>query len=288
MLRKLGLVLLCVLSGGVSHALEGTPADTAENEAPAAAPSTASQSPALARQNAQHETSGKAARQGIRLLYLEPVAPTLTTTEREILAGLLFDALGGRDEFLLITGEDLRRRAPMEAERIDVCREELCLYEFAENVGASHVLFSEIEQSEAGDIQLDIAMFHLADAEIRSKQTLRKDAATAFSGFVRPAVQNVLSEALGDSEPKLLENPFFLGSVSVLSFGTMAGLAALGYALELESALARPDVHRSEKERALAQGPPAIWLGIASASIAAAGLMATGAALVSHYGSTEE
>lgn len=228
------------------------------------------------------------AKAGLRLLYLEPVAPDLSQADREILAGLLFDALGGRDDFLLITGSDLRRRAPMEADRIDTCREELCLYEFAESVLASHVLFSEVKSRADGQIQLDVSMFYLADAEIRAQRSLVKDSVSSFSGFVRPTVQNALSEAMQEGTPKLLENPFFLGSVSVLSFGTMAGLGALGYALELESALARPEVHRTEKERALEQGPTAIWIGIASASVAVVGLVATGAAVLTHAGAAQE
>ena len=233
------------------------------------------------------EQNGKK-KEGLRLLYLEPKFDAISPGDREILAGLLFDAMSGQERFLLITADDLRRRAPMEADRIDECREELCLYEFAESVSASYVLFSEARASEEGRIQLDIAMFQPADAEIRSRQTLRKDTVADFSGFVRPAVQGILSEALEDTRPKLLENQFFLGSFSVLTLGTMAGLASLGYVLELESALARPDVHRSEKERALEQGPTAIWVGVGSAAVALLGLASSGIAAYSHYASIEE
>lgn len=227
-------------------------------------------------------------KQALRLLYLEPKTEGLAPGDDEILAGLLYDSLGGQDRFLLITADDLRRRAPMEADRIDDCREELCLYEFSESVNASYVLFSEVHKNDDGQIQLDIALFDLADAEVRNRQTLQKDSVAAFSGFVRPAVQRILSEALQGTKPKLLENRFFLGSFSVLTLGTMAGLASLGYVMELESALARPDVHRSEKERALEQGLTAIWVGVGCATVAVLGLVSTGIAAWSHYAAFEE
>ena len=239
-------------------------------------------------QTAADATQNETARQGLRLLYLEPKTEGLALGDEEILAGLVYDALGGQDRLLLITADDLRRRAPMEADRIDDCREELCLYEFSESVNAAYVLFSEAKKNVDGQIQVDISLFDVADAEIRSRQTLRKDSVAAFSGFVRPAVQAILSDALQATKPKLLENRFFLGSVSVLTLGTMAGLASLGYVMELESALARPNVHRSEKERALEQGPTAIWVGVGSATVALLGLVSTGIAAWSHYAAHEE
>lgn len=239
-------------------------------------------------QTAADATQNETARQGLRLLYLEPKTEGLALGDEEILAGLVYDALGGQDRLLLITADDLRRRAPMEADRIDDCREELCLYEFSESVNAAYVLFSEAKKNVDGQIQVDISLFDVADAEIRSRQTLRKDSVAAFSGFVRPAVQAILSDALQATKPKLLENRFFLGSVSVLTLGTMAGLASLGYVMELESALARPNVHRSEKERALEQGPTTIWVGVGSATVALLGLVSTGIAAWSHYAAHEE
>ena len=68
----------------------------------------------------------------------------------------------------------------------------------------------------------------------------------------------------------------FLTGAALTAVGLGTALGAGGYALELEYALAVPEIHRQEKARALEQGPIVLSLAAAGGILTGIGLCVVG------------
>src|SRR5690606_33371022 len=81
-------------------------------------------------------------------------APRGDVTVDEVAAArtLVTDALRGREGILVATSADVRRRAPLEADRAATCEEELCLHELADALDADFVLFGHVDVSDEGRV----------------------------------------------------------------------------------------------------------------------------------------
>ena len=211
---------------------------------------------------------------GVRLLVLETVAKDgVSEAERELVQALVTDALRGKEDLLVADDDDVRRRAPMESDRLGNCEDELCLYELAEALTADWVLFSTVRQ-EGGSLVVEIGTFETARGETASEQVTVASVSTG-STTVTAAVERLLAPILLEAKPQLFEQPLFLGGVGVLTAGLLVFAGAGGWALELESNLASPERHRDEKAKALAQGPLALAVagGGAAVTLVGAGLL---------------
>lgn len=212
----------------------------------------------------------------VRLLVLETVAAEgVSEEDRELVQALVTDALRGRDNLLIATDKDVRRRAPMEADRLGRCFDELCLYEMATALDADWVLFSGVRPRGDG-VVIQIGAFNKKAGETVDVQTVEAQSAAAGSAAVAAAMERITAPILEEAEPQIFETPLFLGGSGVLAAGLMVFAGAGGWALELESNLADPDRFRADKQRALERGP--ILLGVTAAGAAitllGAGLLA--------------
>jgi len=211
---------------------------------------------------------------GVRLLVLETVAQDgVSEDDRVLVQALVTDALRGKDNLLVATDDDVRRRAPMEADRLGRCDDELCLYEMAEALNADWVLFSTVS-TEGDGLVVHLGSFETARGEIHHER-VEVAAVAAGSASVTAAVERLLAPILAEAKPQLFEQPLFLGGTGVLTAGLLIFAGAGGWALELESNLASPERHRDEKARALEQGPLALAVtaGGAVVTLIGAGLL---------------
>lgn len=217
---------------------------------------------------------------GVRLLVLDVEGAGVPEEDVEVLQGLVSDGLRGREGILLITPDDVRARAPMEADRLAGCREELCLFELAEAVDAAFVLFADATR-EGDALALEVGLFARATSAIVARESVEGETPAALAGFVAPALDRVLAPLAEAPRPSLLERPLFLGGAALFATGAVFALGAGGWALEMDAALGDPDVHRDEKQRALELGPTALWLtaGAGVAAALGAGVMGVAAAL---------
>jgi hypothetical protein len=207
----------------------------------------------------------------VRLLVLDTVAAEgISAEDRELVQALVTDALRGTDNLLIATDKDVRRRAPMEADRLGDCFDELCLYEMANALDADWVLYSAIRPT-AGGVVVQIGTFDRKRGETVDVQTIEAETAAGGSATVTAAMERVIAPILAEAKPQLFETPLFLGGTGVLAAGLLIFAGGGGWALELEGNLADPDRFRADKQRALDRGPYALGVTAVGAAITLVG-----------------
>jgi hypothetical protein len=215
-------------------------------------------------------------RASVRLLVLDLIAESFTADERAVVQGLLFDRLRGRDEIGVITAQDVEKRAPLEADRLPTCRDELCLFDLAQAVAADFVLYGVGAKSEDEKVSLRLFLFDPKRNEVVVREQAEADRVGALGNFLDPAFAAVFAPVLERARPSWLEGPMFLTGAALTAVGLGTALGAGGYALELEYALAVPEIHRQEKARALEQGPIVLSLAAAGGILTGIGLCVVG------------
>lgn len=216
------------------------------------------------------------------LLDLRPAAtvPAIDDEKRALLEGLIDEALRNREGALWITGADVRARAPMEADRLPTCADPACLFELASVVDADFVLLPIVTEWSAGEEGLRAALaFSLFDrvrADVVRSERLPPSAPDQLADRLRPLLTRVLAPAFAGQTRQKWQAPLFLTGAGIAAAALATTAGALGYAAELEAALARPAVHRSLKERALAEGPAVLSLASGAGAIALTGALLMG------------
>lgn len=219
------------------------------------------------------------AQTGARLLVLD-LAPRGSVSADEIAAArtLVTDALRGRENLFVATSEDVRRRAPLEADRAATCEEELCLHELADALDADFVLFGHVDDSAEGRV-VRLGLFEERSGEIIEREEVSGADLATIAPFVGAAMNQLLEPVLAEAVPRFYERPLFLAGAGVLAGGALLAVGAGGYALELELSLGEPERRREVKERALSQGPILLAFAGGGAAVALVGAALAGASL---------
>lgn len=196
--------------------------------------------------------------QAVRLLALDTVAAEGARAEDAMLVqSFLTDALRGRDHLLVANDADVRRRAPLQADRLGDCEGQLCLYELGSALDADWVLFSHVAR-EGEEVRVRLGAFSTARGDIVVDERVRGPSLDEMAPRLSSAMERVLEPVLAAAVPSFFESPVFLTGAGITAIGGLAFLGAAGWALELESNLADPDRHRADKARALREGPIAL------------------------------
>ncbi|MFZ9886219.1 MAG: hypothetical protein ACO3JL_01850 [Myxococcota bacterium] len=214
----------------------------------------------------------------VRLLVLDAETDTgLSDAEVGTARALVTDALRGRPRLLVATSDDVRRRAPLQADRARSCVAELCLHELADELDADFVLFARIDDAAAARRSLRLSVFSEKSGEVIVSETVEGDGLEGLAPFVSGAMDRMLEPVLAEAVPTFYERPLFLLGTGVLGAGLLVAAGAGGYALELENSLAEPERHRDIKQRALDNGPALLLsAGIGAATaVVGAGLLLT-------------
>jgi hypothetical protein len=213
--------------------------------------------------------------QEVRLLVLDTVAlEGMALEDATVVQSFVTDALRGRERLVVATNADVRRRAPMQADRLGECQSELCLYELGSALEADWVIFSHVAK-EAGAVRVRLGVLSTARGAIAREETVRGPSLDEVAPSLASAMERVLEPIFEAAVPSLFESPLFLAGAGITALGGMVFLGAAGWALELESNLRNPDRQRDDKARALAQGPASL-----AVSAVGLGITAIGAALL--------
>jgi hypothetical protein len=191
----------------------------------------------------------------------------VSASDVELVRSLVTNALRGRDNLVVATNADVRRRAPMEADRLGGCEGELCLYEMAQALDADWVMYGKMSGNDAGALVVELGVFDRKRGEIVDRQTIEGESAQLAAPYITAAMERLLGPVLAAATPSPFESPLFLVSASVTAVGVLVLAGAGGWALELESNLQNPDRHRDEKARSLREGPIALGATAAGAAI---------------------
>lgn len=192
----------------------------------------------------------------VRLLVLDTETDTgLPLDEVSTARALVTDALRGRPRLLVATSDDVRRRAPLQADRARSCVTELCLHELADELDADFVLFARLDETTGGRRSLRLSVFSEKGGEVVVTESVEGEGLEGLAPFVSASMDRALEPVLAEAVPAFYERPLFLLGTGVFGAGLLVTAGAGGYALELENSLAEPERHRDLKQRALDNGP---------------------------------
>jgi hypothetical protein len=209
--------------------------------------------------------------EGVRLLVLDIVARDgAAADDAKAVDGLVTDGLRGRERLLVAGNKDVRRRAPMQADRLGNCEDVLCLFELSDALAADFVLFGHIQPQDAG-IAITLGVFDAREGEIVGLEEIEGADLRETSSRVQAAMDKLMAPVFAAAVPNLFEDNLFLLGAGITSIGVLATAGAASWALELESHLADPDIHRDRKAAALELGPIALWLAAGGLAVTAAG-----------------
>jgi len=214
----------------------------------------------------------------VRLLLLDTAGIETPDDERLLLAESVTNALRGHAALLVATSKDVKLRAPLIADRLLGCEEELCLYEAADVMAADFVLFSSVRVRD-GLRYVEIGAYDAGLAEIVVREKLKGTNIAELVASIDAAMQRVIEPILLNTRRNLFEEPTFLTGAGLSFVGFTAVIGGLGWALEMDTALADPARHRDQKEFALQNGKRAFWIAGLGTIISAAGVFVLGHAL---------
>lgn len=220
----------------------------------------------------------EAAAGAVRLLVL-PAFGEATEETRVAISALVSDALRGRGGLLAILPEDVRARAPMEADRMEAgCRDKLCLFELTSAVNADYALVAEVASAKDG-ISVELALFRHALGHVVAEETAWGETLEDLAPSVEAGVDRLLAHVEADAAPGLFEDRLFLSGAGITAVGAAFLLGALGWLAEMEATVSDPDKHRDAKARALDDAPRALLLAVGAATVTAVGLSLLGLSL---------
>lgn len=221
------------------------------------------------------------AQAGARLLVLDLQRRGDVSSQEEAAArALVTDALRARVGLLVATSQDVRRRAPLQADRAAACAEELCLHELADALDADFVLFGEVSDGAEGRA-VRLGLFEAKSGQIIDREQVDGSDIATIAPFISAAMDRLLEPVLAEATPGFFERPLFLVGTGTAAVGALVAAGAGGWALELELSLGEAERHRDVKRRALEQGPVLLAAAATGTAVAllGAGLLITSLAL---------
>jgi hypothetical protein len=206
----------------------------------------------------------------VRVLVLSPMGD-VAPTELKLLGDAVLDSFRGNDNVLIAGNKQVRAESPLVADRLGACVEELCLYEAGDAIRAEFVVFATATKgAEGSDIR--VALLEVEAGELIVDESTTAPNVAAALPAIEAAMSRVLAPILVGTRPNVFEQPTFLTGAGLVFLGGMTALGGLGWAAEMELALADPARHRDEKQFALDNGHRALWMtgfGLATTAIGA-------------------
>ena len=194
-------------------------------------------------------------------------------SDLKLIDDTVLNAFRGNPALLIARNDRVRIDNPLVADRLAGCEEELCLYEAGESVTAEFVVFSVVERGAQG-FKVHLGAFETKVGEIVVDENVTGESAASMVPSLEGAAARILEPIAAGTKPNLFEQPTFLTGAGLVFLGTMLTFGGLGWAAEMEFALADPPRHRDQKQFALDNGHRALWIaGFGVMVVAAGGLV---------------